>query len=178
MTFTATDSVDLDTWWKGVEAYRSIAPNVTAAGGYIQAVFTEGAFQMTPLILPNATIEDLQRIIDPFLSQLNQLGIPFQFYNTSVPSFLDAYTSESLFPTSLYDIQNAQVGGRLLPKSIYSSAHQFQQLNNVTRTIVHAGAGGYELVVAPSSPVNNSVLPAWREAQTTFAIFLSVLRYP
>ncbi|KAK0190215.1 FAD binding domain protein [Armillaria mellea] len=155
VSFSVGGNVTLDMWWAGVNAYRAMTAGLIEKGGYSLAVYTQGSFQLSPMLLPNSTLGDIAVLLNPFLANLRSIGIPYNTSNGTFPGFLEAHTA--LFPTPLFAIQNTV-------------------LNNAIRDIIDNGAGAYDISVSPgfvaSGKPNNAVLPSWRETQSSFAIYL------
>ncbi|KAK0243576.1 FAD binding domain protein [Armillaria nabsnona] len=174
VSFSVGGNVTLDMWWAGVNAYRAMTAGLIDKGGYSLAVYTQGTFQLSPMLLPNNTLGDIAAPLNPFLANLRAIGIPYNTSNGTFPGFLEAHTA--LFPTPLFAIQNTVVGGRLLPKSLWQSNSKLTKLNKAIRDIIDNVAGAYDISVSPgfvaSGKPNNAVLPSWRETQSSFAIYL------
>ncbi|PBK79957.1 FAD binding domain protein [Armillaria gallica] len=174
VSFAVGGNVTLDMWWAGVNAYRAMTAGLIEKGGYSLAVYTQGTFELSPMLLPNSTLGDIATLLNPFLANLRAIGIPYNASNGTFPGFLEAHTA--LFPTPLFAIQNTVVGGRLLPKSLWQSKSKLTKLNKAIRDIIDNGAGAYDISVSPgfvaSGKPNNAVLPSWRETQSSFAIYL------
>ncbi|KAK0432921.1 FAD binding domain protein [Armillaria borealis] len=160
VSFSVGGNVTLDMWWAG--------------GGYSLAVYTQGTFQLSPILLPNSTLGDIAALLNPFLANLRAIGIPYNASNGTFPGFSEAHAA--LFPTPLFAIQNTVVGGRLLPKSLWQSKSKLTKLNKAIRDIIDNGTGAYDISVSPgfvvSGKPNNAVLPSWRETQSSLAIYL------
>lgn len=171
--FAMSDTVSLDAFWEGVNAYRRVVPSITAAGGYTLAIYMQGAFQLWPMLLPNGTEEQARVVLYPFLKTLDGLNIPYTAMFQSFEGYLPAY--KALFNSTAFAVANAQIGGRLLLRESWAKNETLKQINDAIRNIVDTGAGAYDIGVQPgarSIPPDNAVLPQWREAQTTLSLFL------
>ena len=174
VTFTPAEDGDIDKWYQGVEAWRQIQPSITAAGGYAQAVYQKGYFSLEPLFLPGSSdTRQIEAILAPFISRLTQLGLPFQSNVTSYGNFYSAYLG--LWNPAVFAIQNAQLGGRIIPKALYADGRRLQEYNGVMKDFILDGAGVYDLNMTPKDVQQNvPVLSAWRSAQTYVAVYLCV----
>lgn len=174
VTFTQAEDDDLNKWHQGVEAWRQIQPSITAAGGYAQAVYRKGNFTLGPLFLPGSSdTKQIETIIAPFISRLKQLGLPYQSNVTSYGDFHSAYLA--LWNPAVFAIQNAQLGGRIIPKALFADDRRLRDYNEAMKDFILDGAGVYDLTVTPKDVQQNvAVLPTWRSAQTFVAVYLWV----
>ncbi|PPQ65125.1 hypothetical protein CVT24_003016 [Panaeolus cyanescens] len=174
LSFSTAPNVSVDTWWEGVNAYRTMTASLTENGGYSLAVYTTGSFSMMPLMLFNSTTHQLNSIVQPMLDTISALGIPFSYNQASFKNYFDAHAT--LFPLPLFAVQNTIVGGRLLSRSLWDSPKTFATLNEGIRSLVDNRVGAYDITVAPSlrgkEVPDNAVLPQWRTTQAEFAFFL------
>jgi hypothetical protein len=172
VTFQAGGNVTMDAYWAGVNAYRAQVPAITSAGGMSAAIYLGGAFELWPLFLPNGTTAQIDALLKPFLAKLDELQIPYTHNVMAFPDFFSAY--QALENSALFAIQNTQQGGRLLPKSLYSSPDQLTTLDDTIRKMIDDGNGAFDMSVAPKQAWDhppNAVLPAWRDAQANFVVF-------
>jgi hypothetical protein len=175
VTFQAGGNVSMDAFWAGVAAYRAVVPSITSAGGMAAAVYEAGAFELWPFFLPNGTVSQAKALLAPFLAALDHLAIPYNASTVLFPGYYPAYTT--LENPALFVIQATQQGSRLLPKSLWSSNRSLNALDSAVRTMLEDGAGAFDIAVAPARAWNypsNSVLPAWRNATTSFVVFTYV----
>ncbi|KAF9645739.1 FAD binding domain protein [Thelephora ganbajun] len=172
VVFTPAEDNNLDKWFRGVEAWRRIQPSITAAGGYAQAVYQKGYFSLGPLFLPGSSdTRQIETIIAPFISKLKELGLPYQSKVSSYGDFHSAYTA--LWNPAVFAIQNAQLGGRIIPKALYADDRRLSEYNGFMKDFILDGAGVYDLTMTPKDVQENvPVLPTWRSAQTYVAVYL------
>jgi hypothetical protein len=171
--FSMGNTVTFDSWVQGVEAFRSIVPAITSAGGYALYVYAQGYFQLSPAIIRNKTVTEVANIMEPFLTKLTTLGIPYTKTITTYPNFFEAYSGS--FNNSVFMIQNAQSGGRIVPKSVWDTESSMTTYNLAVRKIIASGVGSLDLAFAPTSDAaghpDNAVFPPWRNAQVHQGLF-------
>jgi hypothetical protein len=117
---------------------------------------------------------EVTNIMEPFLIKLTTLGIPYTKTITTYPHFFEAYSGS--FNTSIFTIQNAQYGGRIIPKSVWDTESSMTTYNLAVRKIlVSGGVGSIDLALAPTSDTaghpDNAVFPPWRNAQAHQMLF-------
>ena len=168
----STEDSNFDKWYQGIEAWRQIQPSITAAGGFAQAAYKKGAFSLGPLFLPGSSdTKQIKSIIAPFISKLEQLGLPYQSNVTSYGDFYSAYTAS--WNPAIFAVQNAQLGGRIIPKALYADGKGLGEYSGVMRDILLDGALVGELVMTPKDVQQDvSVLPTWRDSQAYVVVFL------
>ncbi|KIJ34200.1 hypothetical protein M422DRAFT_182349 [Sphaerobolus stellatus SS14] len=136
-------------------------------GTYAMAVYGSASFELEPVFVPNATIEQVQNLIKPFLSNLTAFGINYTFSISSHPTFQIAFDSVPEYVDLTVGIYN--FGGRILPKSLWGDPGSFNRTMAVLRGIADNGGTLMDLTLSPSIKLNsappNAVLLAWRTAQ-------------
>ncbi|OQD91127.1 hypothetical protein PENANT_c001G02085 [Penicillium antarcticum] len=168
LTFTNT-GISQDKFYKAVELFQTRLPEIVDAGAMTIWFYTNSSFAISPMTGPNIPEKKLLSLINPFLMDLQNLGIKYTSYSKQYDSYLDEYN----------DIQQdigvgeAQYGGWLIPRSVVQKNNT--ALTQAYREITEDGATfiGVALNVSQEvvGDVYNSVLPAWRE--TLFATTLS-----
>lgn len=63
-------------------------------------------------------------------------------------------------------------GGRLLPRTLWTSPGGLNKLTSTIRTMVDDGVNAFDIAIRPTAKAagnpHNAVLPAWRDAERTF----------
>ncbi|EJD50432.1 FAD binding domain protein [Auricularia subglabra TFB-10046 SS5] len=174
VTFSAGGNISLDAFWAGIAAYRAQVPAIVGAGAMAASIYQNGVFALSPLLLPNSDADGVRRLLKPFLSAVERLGIPFNATVAEFPGFFPAYSA--LENPLVFAVQNEQQGGRLIPASVFQNHSQLADLNAAIRKIVDDGAGAFDIAVRRGKAWHhppNAVLPAWDDAITTFNAFIT-----
>ncbi|KIJ39319.1 hypothetical protein M422DRAFT_175378 [Sphaerobolus stellatus SS14] len=166
VSFTSAN-ITQDLFWQAIASYQAITPALADAGTYAMAVYGSASFELEPVFVPNATIEQVQNLIKPFLSNLTAFGINHTVSITSHPTFQIAFDSVPEYVDLTVGIYN--FGGRILPKSLWEDPGSFNRTMAVLRGIANNSGTLMDLTLSPSIKLNsappNAVLPAWRTAQ-------------
>ncbi|KAI9928674.1 hypothetical protein ASPWEDRAFT_36444 [Aspergillus wentii DTO 134E9] len=160
-----SDPNNLDPFYEAVEYYHSLVPVLTAAGGMAIARVQSSSFLLTPLTLPDTTLDKALELITPFTDKLDSLNISYAMNLTHSPSYLDHYnTLIEPNPTQLVD--NGQYGGKLIPLSVIeqSNSDLTAAMRKITQDGVTFVSIGLNVSSAVAGQTNNSVLPTWRTA--------------
>jgi hypothetical protein len=168
LNFTSAN-VSADVFYQAVEEYHSHIPSLTAAGGYPIGVITADSFSLTPLVLPNGTVDEAESLLVPLRTKLDELRIAYKFEALHFPSFYSFYDT-MIAHQPFTRVQNAQYGGWFIPRNVVQQNNS--DLTAAVRKITGNGVGftGVGLNVS-NSQAWNAVHPGWREA--TIAVFLS-----
>lgn len=165
-----TTVVGNETFWAGVRAYFDYFPKNADLGTYAYFVLlpnnpTQGVwkFQMTPFFAPNKTLEETAAILQPWLTQLDTLGIKVDPNITHYDSFYPAWVES--FPLEVIQKVNVATGSRLFPRAnfvdpdLLNATFANIRLSSETN---HAIVGFNIKATSPDDP-DNAVNPAWRE---------------
>ena len=154
-------------FWSLMDTWHDITPDITSSGGYAYAFYQKGYFQVWPLFVPDLTKAQTVSLIQPFIDQLDRLKVihPSLTYNLtsySYPKFNQAY--KALFP--FISSGTLQWTSRLIPRHIITQ--QPTAVSKTFKALFDDGATMVEAVMNPNlevaKPLNNSVLPAWRNS--------------
>jgi len=163
LTFAAAGT-SKDTFYGVVSTFLQSLPAIVDSGAVSVWLLTGEAFVMAPTTAPGLSISELQKLMDPTLNALKQNNVSYQYYISDFPSYLDSY--DVMNPE--YNITDANIGGRLIPRSLVASNESTQNLTNAMRFINDNGAvvSGVSINVANGStgPQQNSINPVWRTA--------------
>lgn len=171
-----SDPTNLDPFYDAVEYYHSLIPSFTAVGCMAIARVEASSFLLTPLTLPNTTVQRALELITPFTNKLDQLNISYAINLTHSPSYLDRYNTLIEFnPTQL--VENGQYGGKLIPKSVVerSNSALTAAMRNITQDGVVFTSIALNVSAAVTGTTNNAVLPSWRTA--VMDVILATLVY-
>lgn len=171
VTFNATSSPSIDSFWSGVEALHKSIPTWLKENATAAYVVSDGTLSLQPLSLPDRSSDDVRALINPFLANLTALGIPYTLNITSFESFLDLYSA--FYPPLPYQLPPSSVvqASRLIPRSVFNSPDETASLIETQRQISSMQNSSLWIVgTALSTPTPssaappNAVLPAWRNA--------------
>ncbi|KAK6196698.1 hypothetical protein LQW54_011266 [Pestalotiopsis sp. IQ-011] len=162
LTFSKNVS-DPEPFYQAVETFVTTLPAITDAGATAIWLLTSTTFSLSPMTGPGMTSEQLQALLQPTLDHLDTLGVPYDHATADSPTYLDSY---HLHPQ--YTITEANIGGRLIPRSIVDSSNSTAGLMNAMKFITSNNGAENGLFSAvsvnvtslPSTP--NSVNPVWR----------------
>ncbi|KAF0315622.1 FAD binding domain-containing protein [Colletotrichum asianum] len=168
--FSTADGLSNDTFWSGVRSYFDhfidnadngtysyfiMLPNNPSPGNFF--------FQMTPFFAPNKTAEVVESLLNPWFTELRELGIDFDPNITEYASFYPAW--KDFFPLEVVEKVNVQSGSRLFPRKNFESDDLRQATFDAIRTSLetnHVFVGFNIKATSPDNP-DNAVNPAWRE---------------
>ena len=156
---------DLDRFYKAVEYYHESLTSYTGVGGVAIAEITNTTFRLTPLTFPDMTKVEVTEILQPFLDQLDSLGIPCESKITEFPSFLEHYNT-LIKPNPTQLVQNGQYGGRFIPRSVIDANNHglTAAIRKLTQDGVVFVGIGLNVSSAMVGETYNSVTPSWRDA--------------
>ncbi|KKY38237.1 putative 6-hydroxy-d-nicotine oxidase [Diaporthe ampelina] len=172
----------------GLVVVEGDCPTVGIAGGYTQGggtsplgskfglaadqVLEGNTFKILQSYLPNGTSQDLERLLQPIFTALDQSEIPYALSAQTSPAFRDAFYAMN--PESYMNIFEMNIGGRLVPRSVVSSNSSAARVSDAIKYILHNDGEfvgvSQDLRMSPTSP--NSVNPYWRE--TLFLAFIGM----
>ncbi|KAI0172143.1 FAD binding domain protein [Hypoxylon sp. FL1284] len=171
-----------DAFWKAVELFNQRVPEITDKGGNTIAYsLSNSTFGIYNLVAPGQSAAEVRALLEPFLSDLKGLGIPYNCSTHESATYLDRLRRDyGPFPDGPF-MTSGMVGGRLIPRAVLLSAAN----NNALTQVLRDAASGSEYAILMQSlnvntsgtlsvaPVaDNAVLPAWRGAafQTVISV--------
>ncbi|KAF2746026.1 isoamyl alcohol oxidase-like protein [Sporormia fimetaria CBS 119925] len=168
--FGVGGDVTNDIFWQGIKAYFEQFPLWAENRAYTFFVVGPGffdptqlSFALVPFWAPGHTIESSNKLLQPWLDRLAELGIQVTPNVTRFDSFKEAHAA------SWPGITVGSVGlnnNRLFPKSIWEDAGKFERFMGVLRRHVDEGRSIVGYFQAPRNRLNvdNAVSSAWRHA--------------
>ncbi|KAF1962980.1 FAD binding domain-containing protein [Byssothecium circinans] len=167
-SFTS-EKIGNETFWAGIRSYvDSFIPNADA-GTYSYftlipniwtGIFT---FNMSPFFAPNKTLEETEALLNPWFTQLKDLGIDFDPNITHFDNYYDAWRSS--FPLEVVQKINATTGSRMFPRANFLTAEKREELylnlrksSENNRVQVH-----FNIKAVDPANADNAVNSAWRE---------------
>ena len=162
------------TFYEAIKLWESFQLDIVDAGGVATWFIVPFGLFVNPLGLPGKPKSEVDKFLEPFLANLDSLGINpssghLQVTTTSFPTFFDHYFNYN-GPYPYGAISTAQVtAGRLLPRSTFQNSGE--ALLNVTKfisSIPGVSFGGFTgaptLAAGNATATSNAVLPAWRDS--------------
>ncbi|EON95608.1 putative fad binding domain protein [Phaeoacremonium minimum UCRPA7] len=171
-SFSTSDTVDMDTFWAGVDVFWTTFPAAADAGHY--RYFTllclsadSCSFSMGPHWANGMNTAQLTAFNAPFFANLSALGIDVtdQVY-TEYDGVYNAFTNTFAESTEVVGGWSYHTGSRLFPRSNWNDSSKLAvQSSAIRKAAQDAGMMlGYNFAPATNPSVNqdNAVNPAWR----------------
>lgn len=117
-SFTTSNTVSYNTFWRAVRAYWELIPTFNAAGNYEYWAVTHGegdllAFSFFPWFAPNHTLVKLKTLVAPLFQTWKDLGIEFNVTESEHSSYYGAWAAG--FPREVVGGAKTKTAGRLFP---------------------------------------------------------------
>lgn len=169
ISFGTSDTVSVDAFWEGVQAYwDNFLPYIDAnTYSYFWITNTSGnyTFLMTPFYAPLHTVDQFDKLVNPWLDRLHELNIPFEANTTYHETFLSSYATTFARLDWGVGAYTILPGVRLLPLTIWEDPATRNSTFTIVRNTVttHGTVGGYHQ--HPNRPhlhIPNSVNPHFR----------------
>ncbi|KAJ5726288.1 FAD linked oxidase N-terminal [Penicillium malachiteum] len=167
-TFTTGTDVSADTFWDGVRAYFSRFARFADAGTYAYFwILNLGddsyEFMMNPFFAVNHTVAEFNALIEPWVSDLKDLGITVTPNSTYYDSFYPGW--EAGFPLEEIGLVTMMTGSRLFPRENFDA--KLNETVEAVRTTVGLGhsllAFNMKTELQDGFP-DNAANPAFRES--------------
>lgn len=163
LDFSKSNGTTDASYWEAIDFWHSLVPNITDLGGYTFTIYGSDSFSMSPLLVPNRTLDEVLRLIQPFHDKLGSLGIEYSSTTESFPAYLGAWKA-------LIGQEGAGEGAHLTTRLLSRNTllESPQQLSKVVRKMTDDGAQLLEMTIGAKMSVagnpDNAVNPAWRNA--------------
>lgn len=200
-TLSFTGSSNSTNYWSVIREFLLNLPAVLDAGTVAYWELLPGnIFAMPQAYLPNGTAEDFEELLQPTLAFLNQSGISYgqqssvmlpaatcirpdfgranvlmsDFSTYDFPTFQDAF--DTMNPNMT--IQELNIGGRLIPRSLAASNSSAASLASALEYIISNNGllAAVSMNVGREPTYANSANPYWRE--TLFLAFFGMYVNP
>jgi hypothetical protein len=156
-----------DLFYQAVSEFHALLPAMIDNGTMVVYYFNDAYFIINPITAYNQTSAQVQAILSPFVSVLNNLSIPFEVAYTEFATYEEHYnTYMGPLPYGNIGVAEYQFGSRLIPRSVVEDNNAALQvaLRNVTENgVLIVGVAVDVSAPVKSGNVSNAVLPAWRE---------------
>ncbi|CAH0057485.1 unnamed protein product [Clonostachys solani] len=171
ISFNISASPSEDAFWLAVESFHNHLPEWQEQSTTATYSFRVGTFSIQPIVLPDQNEDALRALIGPFLSDLDELEIPYTSRVVAYPTYLDLHaTYYGPLPEGQVLAAVVQVS-RLLPRSLISSTDGKKSLISTLQKIYSLVGGSLAIVgngiavpKTSSAASSNSVNPAWRDS--------------
>lgn len=172
LNINATHTTDAELFWTGVAAFHNQAPTFVEHGMFVYYVLSPGRLHVQPIVGPNMTAAQLERVAQPMFAALRRAGVPYSTSTHEFATFFDLYID--LFEDEEAGVDSL-IGGRIITKrDIRENA---AGVVRAYRTAVDAGAFVVGHVVGPGTAapvVDNAINPVWRDAASFSITFVNV----
>ncbi|KAK8018590.1 hypothetical protein PG991_007780 [Apiospora marii] len=157
-----------DAFWNAVGLFNERLPAMVDAGGNTIAYsLTASSFSIYNLVAPGKDSAQVQALLDPFLQDLERLGVPYNVSTHQSANYLAQLRRDyGPFPNGPF-MTSGLLSSRLVPRDVVIEPKSNAALTEKLRDT----ASGSEYVIlmqalnASGPPVaDNAVLPAWRTA--------------
>ncbi|KAI1326774.1 FAD binding domain protein [Xylariaceae sp. FL0255] len=171
-------TVGTDKFWDAVGVFNAKLPSMLGAGNITIAYSLIGnAFDIYNIGADGRTAAEVRAILNPFLKELDSMGVPYNCTTHQTASFLDTLRADySPFPDGPFTTSGL-LGSRLIPITLLQNSKSNDNLTQILRETESNGdfamlMQALDVGSAPVKPVaDNAVLPAWRE--TAIQLILS-----
>ena len=162
LTFT-NGNISQDAFYRAVSLYHETLPALVDAGAMSVWYFTNTSFTISPLTGPDIPVDDLVSLIQPFTNGLTNLGITYQSFSGQFATYLDEFSAMQ----GEIGVGQAQYGGWLIPRSVVLDNNAdltaaYRYITEDGGTFIGVGLNVSRALVGED--IDNSVLPAWRDA--------------
>jgi hypothetical protein len=171
-------TVGADAFWNAVGLFNNRLPAMLDAGNTTIAYsLVNNAFGVYNIAADGRNADEVRAILEPFLKDLESLGIPYNCTTHESATFLEHLRRDyGPFPDGPFTTSGI-LGGRLIPRSVLLDTKGNADLTQILRDT--ASGSEYAILLqsldvgsTPVVPVsNNAVLPAWRK--TAIQLILS-----
>ncbi|KAI1264013.1 hypothetical protein F5Y18DRAFT_392247 [Xylariaceae sp. FL1019] len=171
-------TVGSDRFWSAVGVFNNMLPGMLDAGNITIAYsLANNVFGIYNIAADGRNAEQVRSILNPFLDQLDALGVPYNCTTDQSSSYLNLLKIDyAPFPDGPFTTSGI-LGGRLIPRSLLLDAEGNADLTQILRDTASGSENAIllqslDVGSTPIRPVaDNSVLPAWRE--TAIELILS-----
>jgi hypothetical protein len=153
-------STGTEDFWAAVEMFIESIPSIVDSGLHVSWTLAPGIFAVTPASGPGISQQEIDKLFEPTISQLNKTGIPYQYRSQSFSTWLQSYEAFNL-PSA--NVSNGIIGSRLIPRPVVDE--QIEDFISALQTIVQHNfiAVGNSINVPAQNSSNVAVNPYWRQ---------------
>jgi FAD/FMN-containing dehydrogenase len=171
LTYNASN-VDADVFWSAIEAWYAYLPSYTDGlngGNTVEFEITATSFNAISFTIPGASKSNIDSLLDPYLKQLQELGIEYSYSSHTSPNFYNHYNAD-LGPLP-YGPWPGDIlfSNRLFPRAVSENTTTNSVLVETIRNMTTYQDGYFWLgcmaarVNSSTGHPDNAVLPAFRD---------------
>ncbi|KAI0384309.1 hypothetical protein F5Y04DRAFT_269339 [Hypomontagnella monticulosa] len=172
--FFNSSAVGPDTFWKSIEAWFAFLPSYVdglGGGNTCEYMINANSFAGVSFLVPGASTDDVNKLMQPYLTELDHLGIKYQYSSHTSPNYYVHFQTD-LGPLPYGRIPaDTLMHSRLFPRSVAEDPAANKALVQVLRDTTAYKDDKFLLVCqalhisntdSDGSAPNNAVLPAFR----------------
>ncbi|TWU71201.1 hypothetical protein ED733_002436 [Metarhizium rileyi] len=171
-------SVTKSTYTKAMKSWWAALPDLVDTGATVIWSVSSAGFSLNILTALNKTARQVEQMLNPFLHQLDDLVVPYDFTTTETASYYKHYNDTNgplpygVWPATTF------FSGRLIPRAIVQTDDGISSLTLAMDAIIEdesAGSWYYgcqAFNVRNISHPDNAVVSHWRDA-IGFCLFIS-----
>ncbi|KAI0896946.1 FAD-binding domain-containing protein [Annulohypoxylon nitens] len=167
---TALDNgTNTDTIYKSIKTFLTTLPSLVDAGIFALWVVSPSGFSLMPAFAPGLHKNDLDKLLQPVIDDMNQLGLNYTYSSTENDTFLSTYDA---LPTK-WNVSDYNSGGRLIPRDLVTNNTDalLKAIREIGTENILTGVS-FNVKNGVSSPDEVAVNPYFREA--LFDVFLAI----
>ncbi|KAF4635585.1 hypothetical protein G7Y89_g2518 [Cudoniella acicularis] len=157
-----------DLFYEAVSKFHALLPAMVDNGTMVVYYFTNTFFIINPMTAYNKTSAEVEAILAPFVTVLDDLAIPFTVSYTQFDTYEEHYaTYMGPLPYGNIGAEEYQFGSRLVPRTVVqenNDALQVAYRNLTANGVMLVGIGTDVSAPVESGGISNAVLPSWRKA--------------
>lgn len=172
LRINSTHTTDPEVFWKGFNAFHELSNCFVENGLYAYYELFDQRLYVRPILGPNMTLAELDRIVKPLFNNLDAQGIPYDREEWYYPTFYDLYRNVFEDNGAFLQIIN---GGRLFTKTDF--ARNATAINAAHRHAIEQGAFVVGHIFGPGSgvpTVDNAIHPRLRDGSSFSISFVNI----
>ncbi|KAK1774692.1 hypothetical protein QBC45DRAFT_424336 [Copromyces sp. CBS 386.78] len=134
LMFGAAGLQDRGIFVKGVQAWLEALPGIVDLGAGAIWFLLKDVLAVSPVMAPGVKANELEQAFRPVMDKLDGLGIPYASSFTDFSSFHDAVAAM----VAQQNVTDANMGGRLIPRSLVTEKKGAEKLTAALDAIVSA----------------------------------------
>ncbi|KAK6076589.1 FAD-dependent isoamyl alcohol oxidase (FAD binding domain protein) [Seiridium cupressi] len=162
-------SVGNEVFWGALGLFHVNLGPFVDAGNTFTYIFTPTSFQSWIITIPGAEKTGVDEAMQPFLDDLQERGIPYEYDTTVFSNYYDHFDHYlGPFPAGVAATYAPFTGSRIMPRAVVEDDQQWAVAMDALRNA--SMVPGYDFIpctalnVSHQAHPDNAVLPAWRAA--------------
>ncbi|KAH0031195.1 hypothetical protein KCU78_g2864, partial [Aureobasidium melanogenum] len=171
-----------ETFWEAIKESHAHLPALVDTRAGVLYSLTNTTYTIVPITSPGSTKEDMEKLPNPYLTNLKALGAQISLTVTSYPNYLehfDFYLGPLPYGNPFVNIIDVTLAGRLIPRTVIGNSTSNEAFMDALKLSVYLGGkfvtGGVGLKatheVAGNNASSNADLPASRNALVSILAF-------